>query len=495
MGVAGLLAVWLSPVVWLTLPALLLAHGSGGLWVGLVVVVAPLLAVVACRPRAGGPEAAPAPLFHVTALFLVVTGLIWANLLLLGDLASRVDAPRWHGIAVAAAGGLALAAWRGAERLAAFLLAVAGVGLAVPLLAVGLAAGLGPVGAWDAVAGRTGFHFPRQSPWVTDGREVRLAHGRTGIVFDEEHRLSVSGEGTVRLLSGDARRPGAATEWTLTPGRSLVVRPGDRLEPQPGMRVRFEAGKRVPGAPASGIAWATGRRPHGGDIAGLLVTLGGGALALLAPVVPSRASRSARGLLGGGLLLALVSAEGWAIYAALGAPDLFLGGVTADGLVEVPALALGASAAAIRLQALLLAGALAGFLASTIALRARVACVDATGGGEIGRDLGLWAMVFGGAGVASLWPVEPWPLVLLALGGAASTLAPAALLPRHAARSGAATLAGCVGLAVFAALALAGPLGSVRPGSVLAFAGGYPAVVALPAALAALWLAGSRTPE
>ncbi len=114
---------------------------------------------------------------------------------------------------------------------------------------------------------------------------------------------------------------------------------------------------------------------------------------------------------------------------------------------------------------------------------------------EIGRDLGLWAMAFGGAGVASLWPVDPWALVLLVLGAAASVLAPAVLLPRHGNQPRAATLAGCVGLTVFALLAAAGPVRGRALDGLLAVAAGFPAVAALPAALGVLWLAGRRAPE
>ena len=494
MGAPGLLAVWLTPAVWLTLPALILAGGPDGLWVGLAAVVAPLVAVLARVRQARSGDGGPVPLFHVAVLFLVVAGLIWANLVVVGDLVGRLGAPRWHGIAIAAAGGLLLTAWRGAERVTVPLLVVTLGGAVVPLLLVALASGISPVGAWGAVASRTGFHFARQSHWVTEGRDLRLAHGHTGIVFDEEHRITVSGEGTLRLYSKDGGS-GAEREWKLSPGQSILARPGDRLEPAPGMRVRFEADKRVPGAPPSGIAWAAGRRVQARDALGLAVTLMGGAIALLAPALPPRPSRLAVGLLGSGLVLALFWAQGWAIYAALGAPDVFLGGVTAEGLLDVPRLVLGESAGALRLQGLLLVGAFASFLASTIALRGRVARVDAPGGGEIGRDLGLWAMAFGGAGVASLWPVDPWPLVLLVLGAAASALAPAVLLPRHGNQPRAATLAGCVGLTVFALLAAAGSVRGRALDGLLAVAAGSPAVAALPAALGVLWLAGRRAPE
>ncbi len=108
MGGPGLLAVWLTPAVWLTLPALILAGGPDGLWVGLAAVVAPLVAVLAGVRQSRSGDGGPVPLFHVAVLFLVVAGLIWANLVVVGDLVGRLGAPRWHGIAIAAAGGLLL---------------------------------------------------------------------------------------------------------------------------------------------------------------------------------------------------------------------------------------------------------------------------------------------------------------------------------------------------------------------------------------------------
>jgi hypothetical protein len=128
-----------------------------------------------------------------------------------------------------------------------------------------------------------------------------------------------------------------------------------------------------------------------------------------------------------------------------------------------------------------------------VALRERIGGLDVTGGGEIGHDLGLWSAIIGAAAVASLWPTEPWVLVLTALGLAASTLAPAVLLPPPAARARWGTWAGFVGLAVFGALALLGQwTGAGSPGWVgLPLA--YPAVVAAPAAALVLRLArGAR---
>ena len=113
----------------------------------------------------------------------------------------------------------------------------------------------------------------------------------------------------------------------------------------------------------------------------------------------------------------------------LQSPDLFLGGVTLERLLELPGAALFAEPWRRALQAFLLVAGLAAFLASSVALRERLGALDPTGGGEIGRDPGLWAGLFGGAALASLWPVDPWALTLLALGGAGCALGPAALCP------------------------------------------------------------------
>ena len=112
---------------------------------------------------------------------------------------------------------------------------------------------------------------------------------------------------------------------------------------------------------------------------------------------------------------------------------------------------------------------------------------------EIGHDLGLWSTIIGGAAVASLRPTEPWVLVLMALGLAASTLAPAVLLPPPARRARWGIWAGFVGLAGFGALVL---LGQWTGGGAPGWAGlplAYPAVAAAPAAALVLLLArGAR---
>jgi hypothetical protein len=191
-----------------------------------------------------------------------------------------------------------------------------------------------------------------------------------------------------------------------------------------------------------------------------------------------------------GLTIPFLWAQGWAVYGALRAPDLFLGGVTPDRLVELPSLALGRSPWGWRLQAMLLVAGLAGFLVSSVALRERLSRLDPTGRGDIGHDLGLWLGVFAVTGVASLWPLDPWSLVRLALGAAASALAPIVLFPPPH-RTGAATVAGLVGLALFLGLSALSQLRGAAPGLVGVILT-YPAVAAIPVGLCVLWLGARR---
>jgi hypothetical protein len=497
MTAAGaIVAAWLGPAIWLTLPSLLLAQGAGGLWPGLLVVVAPLLAL-SLRPGSAEPvPRAPVPLVHVATFFLVVAVLIWAGLVVAGDVGARLGAPRWHGIALAAAGGLLLTAWRGAERAVPAFLIVTALGVALPLVAVSAATGLGPLTAWHAAADRPGLVFPATSRWVTEGRDLRLAQGHRPLVFEEAHRLTAAADTTLRVRIREGRHT-ADREVPLVAGQSVVLRSGDRLEATAGALVKFEAGRRVPGAPPSGMAWLAGA-PLDGSRAlaglGLAVTLLGGGIALIGPPLTEPPSRSAAALTGGALVGAFWILQGWAVYTALGAPEIFMGGVTPERLVEVPALIMGNRLTAVRLQVLLVIAVGAGFLASTVALRARLSAVDATGGGEIGNDLGLWSMVFGGAALASLWDVDPWALVVTALGAASAVLLPAALLPLPAARPGVATAAGVAGLTVYGLLLLIGRLGGVaRPAeSLFGALCEHPAVLAAPAGVLVLWLAGRR---
>src|SRR5574341_824335 len=118
-----LLAVWLTPVVWLETPALILDRGPEGLWIALALILAPLIALGA-RSSEPAPDERE-PWFPVVILLLTVAVLLWANMILAGDVAAWLGAPRWHGIAIAAAGGIVLTGWRGGGRIAPVLLLAA----------------------------------------------------------------------------------------------------------------------------------------------------------------------------------------------------------------------------------------------------------------------------------------------------------------------------------------------------------------------------------
>jgi len=482
---ARTLAIWLTPAAWLALPALVLEGGPDGLWVGLVLLVAPLLALAVAGGVAPPAESGDA-LFPVLALLLVVGIMFWANLVLAGDVAAWLGAPRWQGIAVAAGGAWILLVWRRSGRLVPVLLLVAGCGLIVPMLAMALGAGMGPLGAWERVASLPAFRLPASSPWANPGRELRAGRGPVTLVFEEEHRVTATGPAQLHVRAVDGTRV-TESDWDLRPGESVTLRPGDELRWPPGARLRLEVGKTVPGAPSSGISWADGRRGDSSRRWGLLLTVSGGALALLGFGAAGRITRREMAATGGALIAVFAWGVVWAVYCALGSPDLFLGGVAVERLARPPTLS-GLAGVGSLVPALLPLAALASFLASSMVLRARIGALDVTGGGEIGHDLGLWSAILGGAALASLWPAEPWLLVVMALGLATSTLAPAVLWPPGAGRGQWGTGAGLVGLVTFGALAVAGQWTSVSE----SWAGlplAYPAVVAAPAAALVLGLA------
>ena len=484
-SVARILAGWLTPVMVLAVPGALAARGADGLWLGLVVTLAPLIALGwgIGRPHPGDGARGSETLFPVVTLLITVGVLLWANIALAGDLTAWLGGRRWQGIGVTAAAGWLLTAWRPLRRTAPLFLAIAFVAAVVVLLQLAWALALGPISAWDRVATQPAFRFPPSSPWVIGGRDLGVVRGGAPLVLDEVHRVTAPAGGILRARTMDGGRR-AAIEWTLAPGQTVTLRAGDEISRASTLRLRFEADKRVPGAPASGTVWADGGPRRWLEHVGLLITLLAGAAALLRAGLTVRVSRDRVGLVAGGLLLAFVWAQAWAVYALIQAPDLFLGGLTLERLLELPPHALFAEPWRRTLQMLLLAAGLAAFLASSLALRERLGALDATGGGEIGHDPGLWAGLFGGAAVASLWPVDPWALSLLARGGAGCVLGPAALWPPRHART--ATTAGAIGLIVFVGLAAAQFRGA--SGGLLGAVIAYPALVAAPAGAFVLWI-------
>ncbi len=345
------LAAWTSPALLALVAARAFAGGPDAPALALAALVAPLVAFLA--PTSAG-ERRP-NLVAALAVGAAAGFVLWANLRLVGDVAGLLGLSRW------AAAGLAMilalvtielagapAAARGAPGRALreggtasrlYRAAVRGGGLTLlyasalgfVALIVMLAALLAtsPWRAWSEVAARPALVFGELSPWVTEGRTLVTP---TTLDFTEAHRVTALSPATYRVLE-----PGRFREWQLRAGESLSLRAGDRLVLDAGTRLRFEAGKRIPGAPASGVAWADppARLATGIDTLGATVTLVGGALALVG-------SRSVLGIrtvyVGSGLLLALVlSALSLGVFAAFAAPGLSIGAPELGAVFELPA--------------------------------------------------------------------------------------------------------------------------------------------------------------
>ena len=483
---ARTLAVWLTPAAWIALPCLVLEGGPDGLWAGLLLVVGPLLALCLAGGDARAAQSARDALFPVVIFLLVAGLLLWASLVLAGDAAAWLGAPRWQGIAIAAGGAWLLVLWRRAARVVPGLLLAALLALSISLVVLARGSALSPVTAWDRVASQPAFRFPAGSPWVEPGRELRAGRGPALLTFDEEHRVTAAAPAQIHVRARDGARV-SERDWELQPGQSVTLRPGDELVWPPGARLRLEAGKAVPGAPTSGIAWADGRRDGSSGRWALFLTLAGGALGLVGYGAAGIADRRATALVGAGCLAVFYWGVGWAVYCALDAPDIYLGGVAIERLVRPPSLPVAAG----RFVPLLVpAAGLTSFFASSVSLRERIGGLDVTGGGEIGHDLGLWSGLIGAAALASFWPAEPWLLVVVAQGIVASTLAPVVLLPPPASRARWGTWAGLVGLGLFAALALAAQWSDRAVPGWAGLPLAYPAVIAAPASALVLWLAG-----
>jgi len=457
-------APWLQPALVVALAFRVAAGAPDAPWLALAALVAPLVALLAdARPPARNP---------VTAVVaaVTVTLVLAADLLVVADAATLLGAPRWQGAALAALAALALAAWPRARRLSPPALAVAAVALLLGPAAVALALGA-PWTAWHRSGARPALTFSERSPWVLGGERFARA---TTLRFAEGQRVVTLAAGVYRVVERDAATP-TVREWRLTAGDALTLRPGDELSVEAGAHVRFEAGRRVPGAPASGVEWADApaRGPRLLPVAlGALVTMLGGALALVPPARRGRAAAAGPLV----LLAATTAALAWGVYAA-GVPDLVLGGALPAPLLRLPTAALGARAGVPL--ALLTGGALLLLLAAAaVALRERLAAA-ASAAPE------LWAGIVVAATAIAVWPIDPWRVLTLALGLAAAGWAPARL-----ATSPVGALAGpIVGGVAFVALAALPALAPGAPAWLEALAR-YPALVALPLG----WLAARAMP-
>lgn len=482
MPVTSSFSVWITPALLFSVPTELLTRGSEGLWIALLVVVAPLLGLLLAPTRDAAPPQ-PASMFSLALMGFV---LLWANLLLAGDVARSLGHSRPAGILAVAGSLFVVTAWAPFRRWGLVLAPLAVLALLIPLGIVVDRADRLPLAAWSHAASLPAFRFPSESPWVTDGRPVAPRPGTDTLLFEEEHRVTSVAGGPLRILVSDRGRV-QIQEWTLAAGQSVTVRPGDRLVVEPGRPLRFEANKRIPGAPASGIRWADPPRPLPGpallSLLGSGLTILGGATALLAFEGSLPLARTPGAMTGAGYLLALAWALGWATYTTVVAPELFLGGITPEKLFELPALALGGSSWGWLLEAIAIGGGFFALLAGALALRSRLAP------GELdGLDLWLWSGMLGLAVLGSFWPLDPWRMLLLAFGLGASTLAPLTWvgMPRERPRAIGMAVGG--GFVVFLALAVAEQVLTSRALWAQMFLS-YPALVASPIASCLLWRA------
>ena len=461
-------AAWTSPVVLGLVAAGVFAGAPAAPAVALAVLVAPLVA----RLDPGVGEASRPGVVGRLAIVVGVGLVLWANFLLFVDVARGLGLPRWVTSIVVAAVVLLVPMLLGGNLApgSRVSLAVAGGVAFVALVAVvGIALATWPWGAWKSVASRPALTFAERDPWVTAGRTLAAP---VALDFTELHRVTALSLAIYRV-----DEPGRFRERQLREGESLTLRAGDRLVLDAGARLRFEAGKRIPGAAASGVAWADPPQRNApltvAETIGATLTLVAGALALVGPPSPTTI-RGASALLPAMVLGAL----GLGVYGVYAAPGLIIGAPALAAVFYVPATVVPGPAGRVLawLTALVL---LALLMATVLALRS----VLGAAGGSLARGA-LTDQVMKGlvvaAAVASLWPVDASWALLTGLG----LIASAVVAPRLAADEPVARLAGSVvGAAAFACLAF------VRLPAWAGVAGAYPALTAAPLA----WIAARVT--
>jgi hypothetical protein len=457
-------AAWTSPVVLGLVAAGVFSGAPGAPAIALAVLVAPLVARL--DPAPGGPTR---PSVVARLAIIVGVGLVlWANFLLLVDVASLLGLPRWATSIAVAAVALVVPVLLRESRATASRVSLAGAGSAafVALAAVvGIALATSPWGAWKSVASRPALTFGERDPWVTTGRTLAAP---VALDFTELHRVTALSLAIYRV-----DEPGRVREWQLREGESLTLRAGDRLVLDAGARLRFEAGKRIPGAAPSGIAWADPPERSApltvAETIGATLTLVAGALALVGPATRTTI-RGASALLPAMVLGAVCLG----VYGVYTAPGLSIGASALASVFYVPATVVPSAARGVLvwLTWLVLLALLA---ATVLALRGilRAACEARTR-----RDVTERVMtgLVVAAAIASLWPVDASWALLTGLG----LMASAVVAPRLAADEPVARLAGSlVGAAAFVCLAL------LRLPAWASVAGAYPAMTAAPLA----WIA------
>ena len=510
----ALALVWGSPALWLGLPPLLLGDGIRGLWPAAVVIGGAVLALLLLGTpltRAAGPVARISGVAGarwpsargcralIGSIEMLVAALfVWAQFAAVRELATMIGWPRAATlVAVVLVALAALLPDLLRPRLAALAGGLALVALAAPLVLVALHTTTGWPGVWSAVASRPRIAFIEGTAWTLEGGAVRGPGAPTTMRFADEQRIAFAAPGTVVVEPRDGKR----FARDVRSDEEVSVHPGDRLIVPDGMHLRFEPGRRVPDAPDSGPAWVEPPARSTGWVG--LVTLGLtgllGALGLPAGAIrrgvgglaPRRAAQLAAGLVMAGAALAL----GWSLYAVWLTPEVYAAGVAGIEVYALPASMARLGEWGTLLAALALGGlALGGAAAALAGLEGLAATEDpAPAAGWTRRRAAL--LVLGLGLLACLTPAGSWALLVLALGVAASALAPAAVLAGWSERAtpGGVAAGAAVGLLTFLVVALSGLVSPAGPEDEwrMAIATG-PAAVAVPAHVLVAWLLRAR---
>lgn len=420
MGV-GAVAAWTSPALVVAVVARVTAGGVEAPLFVLAVLAAPLLALLA-EP---GPRAAPSG-FEFAIGLVTVACVLGAGFRAISDLGHVLGLETGAVLGSAVALVLVITVWSHPHRVAAVAVVLGAAGLVIAVGILGVAVGASPWAVWHRVASRSAFELGPRSAWTQGGAPFLEP---ITLRFTEPHQITAATAGVFRVTEHD-RPAEVVREWRLASGESLMLRLGDTLSIPAGARVRFEPGKRVPGSPASGVAWAdrpgTPRARLPAWWLGLTVTLAGGALMLVRPagsLSPTAALLSPVTVLG-----VTLGAACWGVYAVDVAPEVSIGAPAAASLIHLVPVVADEPWRSRMLAAIVLA-LVALLLASAAALRQCLVDVGARGGGWVAatarrRVFGAatWSVVVVAAAAGSALAATGWSLLLWGAGLAAATL-------------------------------------------------------------------------